>query len=52
MEVNMSKDTNWLEKNSKRKAQGKKGKKEEDTVIPWINTLRDEVLLYCYGGII
>lgn len=26
--------------------------KEKENVIPWINTLMDEVLLYCYGGII
>jgi hypothetical protein len=27
-------------------------KKEKENVTPWINTLMDEVLLYCYGGII
>jgi hypothetical protein len=37
------------EKNELNKIQREK---EEESVTPWINTLRDEVLLYCYGGII
>ncbi|MGD2072250.1 MAG: hypothetical protein PVG65_02030 [Candidatus Thorarchaeota archaeon] len=39
-------------KREKNELDRKKIEKKEEAVTPWINTLRDEVLLYCYGGII